>query len=581
MKKFKRVIPVLLALGLTLGSVGCGGGEEDSTGGAYVPPVGPIGSSNGTTIEIMNFGGGLGRKWLDYAAEEFSKTVATKEYEDGKQGVKFNIQNTTNTGSDSMKGSGIHIYFDQGFGNLKSKIAKGDLLEITDIMDDVIETKGEQEITLLDKITDTHEHSIKSTDGKYYGLPHYEWFPGLSYDVERFNEAGLYFADASEANTVSYNCALVGKTAKFVKSENGKKSVGNDGEYGTEDDGLPTSLEELIMLCDYMKSKKGITPFTVAGGHIDYFNNLTGALWASLAGGDEMDACYSFTGSVDAVVGYTEENLFAGYDGVKKPIVQTKTLNGSDSEGWTTKSAARYYATAFEELAVKKGWFSQDTTNGNSSHLTTQTNFVLNGMSGIEKIGMLIEGSYWYNESINASVFDNYALISGSTERDLAWMSMPTSLSETVTENNGKEMVFLEFGTSYAFLNGNLAGKADKAGIVEACKDFLKFLYTEDQLKAFTRNSGSMKAGIDYTMSGDDYGDLPEFQKSILEMRKNGRVVYQTADNDLAASRKLDCMVAMFRPSIANTPYSEYLTPLRAGKTAKEIFVATSLDTLG
>ncbi len=579
MKKLKRMIPMLLAVGLTLGSVGCGDSTE-LPGGGYVPPTGPIGSANGTVVEIMNFGGGLGRKWLDAAAAEFSKTVETKAYETGKQGVKFNIQNTTNTGSASMGGSGVHIYFDQGFGNLKSKIAKGELLEITDIMDDVIETKDGNDVTLLDKITDTHEHSIKSADGKYYGLPHYEWFPGLSYDVERFNEAGLYFADASETNVVDYTCALVGKTAKFVKNENGKKAVGNDGVYGTEDDGLPTSLEELIMLCDYMKFKKGITPFTVAGGHIDYFNNLTGALWASLAGGDEMEVCYSFTGEVDVVTGYTEENLFAGYDGVKKPIVETKTLTGTDSEAWTTKSVARYYATAFEELAVKKGWFSVDATNENSSHLTTQTNFVLNGMSGNEKMGMLIEGSYWYNESVDASVFDNYALIAGKDTRDLAWMSMPTSFGETVTEGNGKEMVFLEFGTSYAFINGNLAGKADKEGIVAACKDFLKFLYTEDQLKAFTRNSGCMKAGIDYTMSGDDYGDLPAFQKSILEMRKRGHVVYQTADNDLAASRKLDCMVSMFRPNIANTPYSEYLTPLRAGKTAKDIFIATSLSKL-
>ncbi len=575
--KTKKLLTVLMALGLSVASVGCGGG--DSTGG-YTPPTGSIGSANGLEINIMNFGGGLGRKWLDESAARFSEKVADKEYVAGKKGVKFNIQSTTNTGNDSMSGSGMHMYFDQGFGNLKAKIAKGDLLEITDIMDDTLETINGQEVTLLDKLQDSHEHSIKSVDGKYYGLPHYEWFPGLTYDVERFESDGLYFADAAETNTTSYTCALVGKTANFVKNANGKKSVGNDGVYGTSDDGMPTSLEELIILCDYMKTKKGITPFTVAGGHIDYFNNLTGALWASLAGGDEMEVCYSFTGDVNVVTGYTTENLFAGYDGVKKPVVGKKTLNGVEDGHWTTQSAARYYAVAFEELANKQGWFSADSTNGNSSHLITQTNFVLNGMSGNEKMGMLIEGSYWYNESVNASVFDNYSIVSGKGTRELGWMSMPTSLNETVTEGNGKEMVFLDYGTSYAFINGNLAGKADKEPIVEACKDFLKFLYTDAELKAFTRDSGSMKAGMDYTMSEEDYGDMAEFQKSILELRKNGHIVYQTADNDKAASRKLDCSVSIFRPTIEGVPSSQYLSQLRAGRTAKEIFEATSLSKL-
>ncbi len=253
---------------------------------------------------------------------------------------------------------------------------------------------------------------------------------------------------------------------------------------------------------------------------------------------------------------------------------------GSDPEAWTTKSAARYYATAFEQLAVAKGWFSKDATSESATHLKTQGNFVLNGEARNQKMGMLIEGSYWYNESINGNVFGNYVRATNKTEREIAWMSMPTSLNETVTEGNGKEMVFLEFGSSYAFINGNLAGKADKAGIVEACKDFLKFLYTDEQLKSFTRDSGSMKAGIDYTMSGDDYGTLPEFQKSILELRKNGRVVYQTADNDKAAARKLDCMANMFRPNVDNVPFSEYFTPLRAGKTTKQIFESTSLATI-
>lgn len=53
--------------------------------------------------------------------------------------------------------------------------------------------------TLESKIDDTTLESLKGSDGKYYALPHYEWFPGVTYDTTKrkfFDE--LYKAHYTE-----------------------------------------------------------------------------------------------------------------------------------------------------------------------------------------------------------------------------------------------------------------------------------------------------------------------------------------------------------------------------------------------
>ena len=46
----------------------------------------------------------------------------------------------------------------------------------------------------------------KYSDGKYYGLPHYESFFGIIYDVDMFEEELLYFADEVDKIPSTEHC---------------------------------------------------------------------------------------------------------------------------------------------------------------------------------------------------------------------------------------------------------------------------------------------------------------------------------------------------------------------------------------
>ncbi len=565
MNTFKRAMLLTMAGVMCLGAIGCGGKEDE--GGLSKEE-----KANMTGINVMNFGGGLGRSWLDESIADFMELKKEESYHEGKKGVYFEIENSTSTQSISMKTSGYNIYFDVPTAPLSSYIGSENLLDISDIMDDPLETINGSEVTLNDKLEESMMFDFMGSDGKVYALPHYEFFGGLSYDRTSFVKNGFYFADAAEEAAIEHNCAIVGKKTKFVATKNAVKTVGNDGIRGTEDDGLPTTLEEFIMLCDYMKSK-GVTPMTVAGGHIDYYSYLMVGLMSALAGEEEMKARYSFEGNVTVVDGYESEQLWTapGLD-IKKPKTKVVTLTGDLAEGYhTTNTLARYYAAAFTELAYAQGWFSGNASSNTASHTVTQSDFIFSGGSN-EEVGMLIEGTYWYNESRNAEYFDLYKnnfSLDGS-ERDVPWMPLPTSYDVPTTENNGRKQVMLDQGGSYAFINANIA---DDEGLVRACKDFLKFLFTQEQIRTFVDETGSYKTCVkaEYQPALSDLTKLLEPQKSILSMRNANTVVYQRGNNEKAQSQHLGCNAEIMKPTIGKR-YTCYYMAVKGKVTAKQIF---------
>lgn len=548
-KLFRYVVLLFLLTAFILGSVACSG-------------------TNGSTTEIvvMNFGGGGGTAWIENAANEFAEKVKDVEFESGKKGVSFDFTHSTNTQISTMKTSGFNMYFDERVIDIKALSAQGLLMDITDVVNAVVDTRNGKDVTILDKIDVDNRTQLMGNDGKYYGLPHYAIYPGLTYDVELFDRRGLYFADPDETEVVTYQCNLVGKTARFVKpNTDAEKSCGNDGVKGTQDDGLPTSLEELIMLCDYMKKKCGVYPFTFTGWHSDYSNILVEALWTNLAGYNQMRTNYTFNGDVEVVRGYTDENLFSGINYIKKP--QTEVVKVTEKNGYEVSGmVAKYYAIAFEEIAFKQDWFSKDAFSETVSHVDAQGNFIWSGVNGKDEIGMLIDGNHWYNESVTYGNFQDYYAYTGATERNIAWMSIPTSLDQSVTkESEARSQVILDVNRSYCVINGNIK----KEGVAKACKEFLKFLYTDAQLEKYTQTSGLMKAKIDYTVTKTD--EMSDFLKSIIDLHQNNKILYQTADNDRYNTFYINFSAPTVQP-VFDVRYNACFLAIKNNKTAKEIF---------
>ena len=537
-------------------------------------------SGDTTVIAIKNYDGGVGISWLDGAIERFETLKANEVYEEGKKGVTFaEPKNEQSAAADSMASEGYHIYFLQGV-DVRGLAQKGLLMNITDIVTEDLTIYGESG-SIEDKVDENYRQMLKAGDGNYYGLPHYEYYPGFSYDVEHFKNYNLYIAAEGEEDVEMHEA--FGKTVAFCgDAYSAKKSCGNDGEYGTRDDGLPTSLMELLVLCDKMDSM-GIYPFTLSGQYIQYSNYIVQSLWASLAGYEQMRVCYDFEGELEVITGWTNENLFEGINYIKKPIVETVRISSENNNRHLIyNQAARYYAISFLEIMEKEGWFYKDASSSAASHTTTQGNFIFNGKTingnAIAKIGMLCEGSYWYQESVRAENFSDYKLLQGGSEKQLAWMSLPTSLDTTVAVGQGEGSTLLESGSAYAYINNNISGNA---GLSRACKEFLQFLYTDAELQAFTVKSGSAKA-VSYELTSENKRSMDSFPLSIWELRTSSKILYAGATNETflrnPSSFLLRTGSVALMPVFGQSTFKNFLAPLRSGYGAKQLYEASLIS---
>ncbi len=549
-KMIKRSVSLLLAALCASSLVACG-----SQGG----------SGEETVISVLNFGGGVGEEWLKKAAERFQELKADESYESGKTGVFIDYISQQSINTSNMDSDGYNIYFNQSTTSARSLAQQGFLMDISDIVTGSMEEYGESG-TIEDKIAENYRIMCRGTDNKYYALPHYEFYPGLTYDVELFDNYDLYFAASGEQN-VSTEFG----SAAFITDANTTKSVGPDGKANTYDDGLPSSLKELLILCSYM-SELGITPFALSGANPNYINYLVGGLWASLARYEEMECNYSFNGTVDVVAGISETDaLFPNSDTnyIKKPIVESKTI--SEKDGYLAyNSAARYYAISFVDIAVNKGWFTLTSTQG-STHVEEQKYFIFNGKKignkSVEKIGMLIEGSYWYNESDSVGNFTNYFKQNKTDERKLCWMSLPTSLDTTVqNETQGSKPTLIETASAFTYINANIKGNE---GLTKACKDFVKFLYSDKELSYFTQSTGVAKA-ISYKT--ENVENMNYYKRTLAEIRENANILYMGYNNPTFlggfATFSLNTGGQMFKYGSS----FNCLTPMRNGTHAYTIF---------
>ena len=567
----KKIFAIFMASLMVGTFAACGGGGGNASGGGD--------STKTTVIECINFNGGVGQKWLDNAARRFEAMKAGESYESGKMGVKINVDSEIDLRENTMGSSGYNIYFNEHGLSPAELSQKGYLLNINDIVTETLETVDGKEVSIEEKIQSDFRSALKGSDGNYYALPHYEWYPGVVYDIETFDTYKLYFADDSTANSESFTSPY--GTAKFVTDLDksaAKRTCGNDGVYGTDDDGLPTTLQELLILCARM-TKFGVVPFTVAGFHTDYTAYLQQGILTAFLGYDGMMNYFDFDGTADVVTGYGTDNLFAGVDYIKAPIVQENTTI-TEATGYLTRDiAARYYIAGLMEVIYKQDWLSQDSKNS-ATHTDTQYNFVFGGAGNKKRIGMLMEGSYWYNEAVNAEIFSDYESVMAGKTKKLGWMSLPTSLNTPVTEGNGREITLLDTGNSFTYINANTARNE---GVTKACKEFLQFLYTDSELKAFTATTGVAKAAVNYNITDNSImSSLSDFQKSVMTLRSESKVVYANAENATYKSGRsnftFSILAPIWNPILSNVTYTCYLDAYSANYKTQDVFEATRIS---
>lgn len=554
----KRNKTKFLALGiaavLSVGvAAGCGNGnigkDEDS--------------SKITQISFRQWGGtASSTDWLQQAADRFAAEKANEPYESGKKGVKVEI--STNKDSDYTSSiPDYDILMDENEANIYDMQTRGYLADIDDLV------KG-----LQSKIEPQLLPKFKGADGKYYGLPHYSYDVSISYNVDLFMAENLYIAAPGEESVVNYKSSLLPASSagvNFVFNENTKKSCGPNGIPNDYDDGLPSSLEEFIVLCDYIKNKKQINPFSISDitGGANYAFMLIESLWAGMVGTDAMKATTcNFT---DAEVEVVKEGALS-YDGtllntgIKMP--QTETVVLSDDNGYRMYDmSARYYALSFLELAKNKGWFkNQQMTNTKAQEFFVLGNYNANDN---DRCAMLVDSTFWYGESVSGGTLTKYKSLSGGKEANVSMMPMPVQLTGQVTEGNGKKPTVIDTSAT-VFVNKRVE---KNEGLFRAVKEFIEFLYSDAELKAFTETSKlTMNLKYDY-----DKSSLGNFYAGVLEIEKAaGDKVYAASDNiKYSKNRSSFSLIWGGKLNYFGSYHNGSYAALMGGETAASIFTQT------
>ena len=515
-KIFARTMAATLSLTALLGATACGGGggnggEEDRSE---------------TVIKVANFGGGVGKVWLEEAFARFAKDYEGVEVTPGKYGLYLDLTSTTGVKVKNLNTQTQHMFFLQSkYSECFEEITIGNVANINDIVTTPLTEYGETR-SIEDKIAEDYRFAMQDNNGQYYMLPHYEIKPGASYDYELFKKYGWFLAKTSEGTTAYTTTLIPGQTFYFT-NDPAKMTVGNDGIAGTDDDGMPTTINELVAQCAKIK-KDGVAAFSVAGigAHIDYFNNFIDALWSSLSGYEQKSALIRQEGTVDYVTGVTDTELWAG-TGIMKPATQAVTIADDYSNGYVaTMQKGKYYAYAFVELAYQQGWVYDSYKTSNYNHQAAMEAFVLNGIKGRDEIASHVEGSYWFNECEGYGYFNDYSKLMKGAKKDVRHWNMPTAYEDgavVTDETNARPEASTNVCTSTMLINQTAidAAGTNSAAILDICKKFFRFLCSEQELQNFTACTGVAKALLDYDINTTVLANLESYQKSQMSMRAN------------------------------------------------------------
>ena len=529
-------------------------------------------SSTTTVVEIVTGSGGLGRAYIENAAARFEELKKDHSYEPGKTGVKFKIITDGYGGSlDSQESNGYHIYTTNSEeGNIAKRVRKDQIANINDVVTTKFENVNGELVSIEDKMIGIEEErgdalcdQLKGDvelDGtrNFYAVPIHTYSPGLTLDENSANRNGFFFHEDQTGSSggVEFKSQLLNKTFYFVEGTGGEggyapenKSLGPDLEAGTQDDGLPRSMNELVAYCEYIRSTDRY-PFLCAGMYVNMHFFMMQGLVNNLLGYDHARAFFDFDAKdFEIVTGFTNEQLWPGLKtaeegrykeySILKPIT-TKVDITPETGYYTTWSSAMYYAHAFTDLAYKMDWFAP------ASYLTTHdqrqamSDFYLSGFdAAVTESVMLIEMDFWPNESKLSYIPESYDDLynhDNHIPRQHLWMSLPTvfySDDEPGAEEGqtAKTRQTVQEATTSVYVVAKMTERFP--GVFQACKEFLQFTCTNQEGDYHTLEVG-LKKPYEYKVSDETFQKIPYFFGKLAELKEtNQDLVYEYSTSEI------------------------------------------------
>ena len=495
-KKFAALMATLLMGTAAMGAFsGCGG--EEMIDSNY--------DETKASISIGTYAGGVGRAWLDDAARRFEKLHENSTF-GGKTGVTVSVDahKVTYGGANLETGALTKdIYFTEGVNYYKFITAN----KAADISDVVKNSAGYGETGTIEAKIDQgmKEYLTANTDGKYYMLPFYTGFYGFTYDVDLFEEESFYFDD--QGGFIGLSKEDKGN-AEARKAFEAAKSNGPDGKENTYDDGLPTTYEQMIELCDAIKDK-GFIPFCYAGS-TEYVDKAFRSYISDYEGYDAMRLNYTLNGKANLV---TE---------IVNGVAKTEEVDVTPADAYKLqKQAGKYYALMMEEKLF--GEFDYIGGEQNTmGHTEAQRKFIYSKYEADQsnRYAMLAEGVWWENEAEETFKEIEVQRKESKHDRRFAFMPVPKASPDRVGEQT-----MLSLNSSYGFINKDSAN-------LELAKEFMRFLHTDAEMSKFSAKT-SIPRALNYTVSAEDRATATTFGQSLIDMRSNAKVVYPYSSTSL------------------------------------------------
>ena len=524
---------------------------------------GPVGPGGGTSVDksksqltVANYDGGVGSDWFRVVIKNFEEKYANTSFEEGKMGVQIVPDIGKADHLSQISTDRYNVIFGESV-DVNSMIAAGEILDITDI----VTATGEDGKTIESKMSVAQKAALSVYGGKYYALPHYEYYPGLTYDKKLFDERSLYIAEDGSYTNAS-----------------GALSKGPDGKAGTLDDGLPATVEQFLALCRHMRDDENVAPFMYSGQMPSYTDVVLEALTLSLQSEDQFMLNFTFDSTKGGTLSgdnLIKTDVITGWNG-SAPVVESKTIT-PETGYLTSQQVAKYYALqTLQTIATDTDTYISSEVSSSVDHLGSQRKYVFSALKNDEPVAMLIEGSFWYNEAKTSNAHSDSVSQYGSRaeNRDFAWMPLPSAMNGTVDENNGRAFKLVDEANSYAVINANIKNDPVR---VELAKLFLQYCYTDANLELFTKYTGCWKA-LDYDIGSDTYDGLDNFYQSIADIRRTSGVVRPLSGNPIYTNNQLAFMF-MRTYYFKTAKYATAFTVFKNGSATAKDFIEGMKET--
>ena len=540
MKKATKLLSLAFALTMATsafaGFAGCGG--DNPNPGPDIPDKEEDLSK--TQLKASNYQGGYGRAWLDNAIARFEKEYENYEFEpgSGKKGIQIHVDSSINgkSGYTYLEGVtssdfALHFTEDTFYYDLTAVNAGAD---ITDIVTeraypgeywDVAQTQGKTIESKMDATVKEFFGQETVVDGQektiYRALPHYFSYRTLFYDVDVFDMYGLWmkqdgtflFDDSTWMNAVFAGQVESGE----VKKEDFNLSKGIDGDNGTEFDGLPATYDEFFRLLDKMIIV-GVEPIHTygSGSPVDM---LFFSSWAQNEGRESFLKTVNPTGTSDRLIESIDAN------GVPTLMAPGTAVDGKNVQAQLGKYQAFQLAKRLARGTKDVPHYFHDYAfSPSENNITAQGTYIFSRYEEEKPIAFYMDGCWWENEAAEAGYFDECKDLYGQGRYERRFGLLPVPFAdESYLTGNQKWTVNSNTNLSMSYINQNLAADPSKANLLNAAKEFLWWLHSDEELQNFSVQTSTLKP-FNYKVPASKMENMTYFGQQMIDLTNNPNV---------------------------------------------------------